>query len=173
MNSYTDQNQAPSEYQGNLEILMQIPFFSGMPIDAMKLIAFLCTRETFRPGDYLFQEGDVDPHAYFFIKGKAVLTLSKPGDEMVIREYSENDFLGGLSILWISKRFFSLKAITDTRCLVLERDRFQKILDQFPQIARPILEEICAFIHDWESRLIGSHAEKCPPCRSSLGLSLF
>ena len=65
MNSSTELKQAPSEYQSNLEILMQIPMFSGLPIEPIKLLAYLCKREIFRPGEIIFQQHEVDDNAYF------------------------------------------------------------------------------------------------------------
>ncbi len=173
MNSYTDRNQQPSEYQENLEILMQIPVFSGLPIDARKLLAYLCTRESFKPGEYLFAEGDIDEHAYYILEGKADLTLTTEGSTETIKEYGETAFLGSFSLLCPSKRLFGLKASTKVRCLMLSQNKFQRILDQFPEIAVSMIQEICQLIHNWEARLIGDHAQECRECKKNIGVTLI
>ncbi len=173
MNSYTDRNQPPSEYQENLEILMQIPVFSGLPVDARKLLAYLCTRETFKAEEYLFTEGDIDENAYYILEGKAGLLLPVDGGNETIREYGESSFLGGMSLLCPSKRLFSLKAVTKVRCMILSRSKFQRILDQFPEIAASMIEELCQLIHRWETRTIAEHVNKCPECKKSVGITLL
>lgn len=173
MNSYTDQGHPPSEYQENLEILMHVPIFAGVPIDALKLLAYLCTREVFKPDEYLFQEGDMDEHAYFILEGKTSLILPINGTSESIREYGENDFLGGLSLLGPAKRLYSLKALTRVRCVMFARDKFQRTLEQFPDVAAIVFRQVCILIHDWESRLIAEHARQCPDCRGSVGVSLI
>jgi CRP/FNR family transcriptional regulator, cyclic AMP receptor protein len=173
MNSYTDQGHPPSEYQENLEILRQIPIFSGLPVEALKLLAYLCTREVFKPDEYLFQEGDMDEHAYFILEGKAGLILTFEGASVPIREYGENDFLGGLSLLGPAKRLYSLQAMSRVRCVMFARDQFQRTLEQFPDVAAMVFRETCILIHEWESRLLTEHARQCSDCRGNVGVSLI
>jgi len=173
MNSYTDRGHPPSEYQENLEILLQIPVFSGLPMEAQKVLAYLCTREVFKPGEFLFTEGDTDEHAYFILEGKAGLMLTVDGTSEQVREYGESTFLGGLSLLCPAKRLYSLKALTHMRCVIFARDKFQRTLEQFPDLARMVIQEICTLIHQWESSLIVEHARHCPDCRGSVGVSLI
>ena len=75
MNSNTEKNEdgATSEYQENLNILRQIDFFSGLPLEATKVFAYLCIREKFKSGDFLFQQDEEDEQAYYIISGSARL----------------------------------------------------------------------------------------------------
>ena len=45
MNSNSGKNESgtSSEYQENLDILRQIDFFSGLPLEATKVFAYLCS----------------------------------------------------------------------------------------------------------------------------------
>ncbi|UCG08371.1 MAG: hypothetical protein JSV83_06915, partial [Desulfobacterales bacterium] len=54
-----DSNPA-SELEQNLEFLRQTYFFSGIPLEALKVFAYLCTREKFKKDEYLFQQGEDD-----------------------------------------------------------------------------------------------------------------
>lgn len=172
MNSFTEQEQGRSEYQANLEIFMQIPLFSGLSLDPLKLLAYLSARESFKEEEYIFQQGEVDGNAYFIISGKARLTFKEGGSEKVVREYGEGDFIGGLSLFCRTKRLFSLQAAGKTVCLVLTREKLEKTLEQFPGITRKILEEILAAVYQWEFRFLGEHAQMCSTCIGTLGVSL-
>ena len=61
------------EFQNNLNILREIYFFSALPIDTLKVFAYLCTRENFKPGDFLFTQEDDDGQAFYLISGEAAL----------------------------------------------------------------------------------------------------
>jgi CRP-like cAMP-binding protein len=171
MNSSTEPRQAPSEYQANLEILLQIPLFSGLPIEALKLLAYLCRREIFKEGEIIFQQHEMDENAYFIIDGKAKLILENGGDEE-ISEFSESAFIGGLSMFYGMKRLFTLKAETQVTCLMLSREKFQKTLEQFPTITGKLFEGLVKSIYEWEIRVIGEHDQDCARCRGSIGVTL-
>ena len=48
MSSLDENSLSPSsEYQENLDILRQTYFFSGLPLESLKVFAYLCTREKF------------------------------------------------------------------------------------------------------------------------------
>ncbi|MHC1743296.1 MAG: Crp/Fnr family transcriptional regulator [Syntrophobacteraceae bacterium] len=163
-----EQKQGSCEYKDNLEIVMHIPIFAGLPLESLKVLTYFCRRATFFPGDVIVREQEVDPNAYFIISGTVVLTLDS-SPESSIAEFGETDFLGALSLFCDRKRLFTLKAKTKVTCLILPRDKFQKTLEQFPEIGRPIFEALAKSICRWEARLITEHALECPECRAAIG----
>lgn len=172
MNSFTEQEQGLSEYQANLEIFMQVPLFSGLPLDPLKLLAYLSARESYKAEELIFQQGEVDGNAYFIISGRVRVILDEDDAKKVIKEYGEGDFIGGLSLFCRTKRLFSLQAVTKTVCLVLTREKLEKTLEQFPGITRKVLEEILAAVYQWEFRFLNEHAHNCSSCLGTLGVSL-
>ena len=131
MSSFTENNPGSksSEFQENLEILRQMDFFSALSLEALKLFAYLCTREKFKVGDFLFHQDDNDGNAFYIISGKAELLRQDEGGDSNLKQYSEGEFLGGLALLGDMRRLFSLRASTDMTCLVLNRDKFSKALE--------------------------------------------
>jgi len=68
MNSSEKNSDRPScEFQDNLNLLRQTYFFSGLPLETLKVFAYLCTRESFDPGEQLFRQGEEDGQAFYFI----------------------------------------------------------------------------------------------------------
>jgi CRP/FNR family cyclic AMP-dependent transcriptional regulator len=171
MNSSTDQKAATSEFRANLEVLMQIPLFARVPMEALKLLAYLCQRENFKPGDFLFRQNEVDGNVFFLLEGKAALVL-EDGAELVLTEYGEGQLIGGQSLFAATKRIFSLRADSRITCLILARDKFQRVLEQFPDIAPKMFEAIVVGIHQWEARFLAQHAVKCSGCLQNLGVTL-
>jgi CRP-like cAMP-binding protein len=163
--------QPLSEYQENLEILLQLPLFAGLPIEPLKVLAYLCKRETFKPGEMVFHEHEVDANAYYIIEGQGVL-LSQTDGEVGYTEYGEREFIGSMSLFCDVKRLFTLKATTKMVCLTLSREKFQKVLERFPDISIKMVEAILTGIHAWEERLLREHGHACEGCRKRIGVSL-
>lgn len=144
MNSFTNNNnsETPSEFVEDLNVFRQIEFFSGFPIDVLKLFAFLCKRQTYKMGDLIFQQNNDDTCSYYILKGKTKLVFKNEHKEFFIREYGAENYFGVLSLMTPMVKQFSLIAIEDTTCLVMNRESFSKVVDQFPDIPVTIVKSI-------------------------------
>jgi CRP-like cAMP-binding protein len=151
---------------------MEIPLFSGIPIEPFKVLAYLCQRRSFQPGEILFAEQEVDPQAYLILEGKARLLMQKNGDA-ILRRVGEMDFIGGFSLFCDMKRLFTLQAESKVKCLVITREKFQKTLTQFPSAGNKVFERLAWSIYEWESNFISEHVPSCENCKRSLGVSLL
>jgi CRP/FNR family transcriptional regulator, cyclic AMP receptor protein len=171
MNSSMEPKQPLSEYQVNLEILMQLPLFAGIPLEPLKVLAYLCRRETFKAGESIFHEHEVDTNAYYLIEGQAALIMESDG-ETELTEVGEREFIGSMSLFCDMKRLFTLKAKTRVICLVLSRDKFQKIVERFPEVAMKLVQAMLLRVHEWEEQFLREHAQACDDCRKRIGVSL-
>jgi CRP-like cAMP-binding protein len=168
-----EHRDAPSEYKRNLEVLAHLPLFSGTPVEVLKLIAYFSTRETYKAGEYIFREGELDANAYHILKGRAVLTISRNGEESVCKEYGEDSFMGGLSLLVKMKRLLSLKAVTELNCMVIHGEKFTRMLEKSPEIIGKMMQANIRQIYEWELKFINEHARSHPDCDKFLGLTLI
>ncbi len=171
MNLSMGPKQPLSEYRANLETLMQLPLFAGLPLEPLKVLAYLCRRETFKPGEILFHEHEVDANAYYILEGTAGL-LSERNGGSEYTEFGEREFIGGMSLFCDIKRLFTLRAKTRVVCLTLSRDKFQKIVERFPEITDKMVKAIILGVHAWEERFLREHARACDGCRKWVGVSL-
>ena len=174
MNSSGKNEANPSsELEQNLEILRQTYFFSVLPLETLKIFAYLCSREKFKQGEYIFRQNEDDGQAFYIISGKARLEREDNGSVKEIRECSSGEFLGGLTLLGEARRLFSLKALEDTICLVLVREKFSKASEQFPDIMPRIFKAVAKHIDTWEERFLADRADLCGQCMANLGVSLI
>jgi CRP-like cAMP-binding protein len=153
--------------------LRQTYFFSGIPLEALKVFAYLCTRERYKAGEYLFRQGEDDGQAFYLIEGKAVLEYEQDSEILVMREIGSGEFLGGLTLVGEMRRLFSLKAAEDTTCLILSREKFAKTLEQFNDLMPKIFKALVRGIDGWESRFLTDRTDKCGDCMQRLGVSLL
>ena len=174
MNSSERNDANPSsELEDNLEILRQTYFFSGLPLETLKIFAYLCTREKFKKNEYIFKQHEEDGRAFYIISGKAILERQDNDTNKKIRDCATGEFLGGLTLVGEVRRLFSLKAEEDTICLVLEREKFKKTLEQFPDIMPLIFKAVAKNIDSWEERFLAGRADMCGECMVNLGVSLI
>jgi len=174
MNLSGKNNSNPaSELEQNLEFLRQTYFFSGIPLETLKVFAYLCTREKFKAGEFLFRQGEDDGQAFYIIEGKAVLEYERNGDTTIIRDCDTGEFLGGLTLVGGMRRLFSLKASQDTTCLILNREKFAKALEQFQDLMPKIFKALVTGIDSWEERFLADRTDKCGDCMERLGVSLL
>ena len=173
--SLSERNEAnpSSELEENLEILRQTYFYSGLPLETLKIFAYLCTREKFKKNEYIFKQHEDDGRAFYIIDGKASLEREDNGNARDIRDCKPGEFIGGLSLLGEMRRLFSLRATEDTTCLVMEREKFSKALQQFPDIMPRILKAVAKSIDSWEDRFLAGRGDMCGECMGNLGVSLI
>ena len=174
MSSLEKNNSAPaSEFQENLEILRQTYFFSGLPLETLKVFAYLCKREKLKGGEHIFRQDEDDGQALYIIDGKARLERQDNGKTAVVRDCETGEFIGGLTLLGEKRRLFSLKAVEDTTCLVLNREKFSKTMEQFPHLMFKICKAVAQNIDTWEERFLTDRADQCGECLSKLGVTLI
>ena len=161
------------EFQENLDILRETYFFSALPLEILKVFAYLCTRETFKEGDYLISEGDDDGQAFFIISGKARLSYAGDEGERIVRDYEPEMFVGALSLMGKMRRLFSLQATTETVCLVLSREKFSKAMEQFPDQMPKVFNALVDRICTWEERKMKELNRTCESCQNRIGVSLI
>jgi CRP-like cAMP-binding protein len=164
---------ASCEITDNIGILREVHFFAGLPLEVVKLFAYLCTRENFKAGDFLFRQGDDDGCAYFTLQGEVELLRRETQGEVMLRRYPKASFFGSLSLMGPMPRLFSLRAATDLNCLVLTREKFSKITEQFPTITPKITAIIVTRVLKWEKQVLKEQEGNLSSCQHSIGISLL
>jgi CRP-like cAMP-binding protein len=76
-------------------VLAEQPFFKGIPVEKLALIAECAHEVTFAAGDYLFQEGQPADHFYVVTRGHVALEIDVPGGgQRTIQTVGEDEVLG-------------------------------------------------------------------------------
>ena len=176
MNSLMNKSDSAekSEFVSNLNIFSHIDFFSGVPIEVIKLFALLCQRQSYKAGDFIFHQDDDDGCSYYILSGKAKLVFTKEEKEYFIREYESESYFGVLSLMTPIVKQFSLIATQDTTCMVMTRKAFSKVVDQFPEIPLKIIRSIGQRVFQAERKCIQEFESKeRDDLKNLLGISLI
>ena len=152
LSTETHKDGQACEYKSNLDILRQIDLFARLPIESLKVFAYLCERETFQPGDVLFSQGEDDGQAYYIIEGSARLVDLEKDPDTSLGTYAAGTFLGRLILIGQTNRLYTLIARTRMHCLLLSREKFTQALEPFPQLYPLIMQAIATKIVNWEKQ---------------------
>ncbi len=169
----TNKPTAVCELNQNLELLRQTYLFSGIPLETLKVFAYLCSRDNFKNGEYLLRQGEDDGQAFYIIRGHAVLEREEGGIIREIRQVGEGEFLGGLSLMGSMQRLFSLKAVSETSCLILSREKFSRTLSQFHDLMPSFFKALVGGVDGWEKGFLSSRLDHRDECLQHLGVSLL
>lgn len=170
--SENNENCSTCELEENIRMLRGIYFFSAVSLELLKLLAYLCQRESYMTGDVLFHQGDDDGQSFYVITGRGLLVRTDEGREKELRPLKTGEFIGGLSLTAHLPRLFTLRAETEMLCLVLSREKFQKAIAQFPDAMPRIWKALAGRISDWEARFLKSCADICKHQPEVIGISL-
>lgn len=127
----------------SVDELKNIPFFYDMAEeDLAVLVDFMEIREQ-SASRYIFKEGDETDSVYFIIAGavKVVKKISKDNEELLSTIEATN-FFGDLALISGGRRFASVVTITDFVGAKLTAEKFNLLMNQFPQIALNIIRKI-------------------------------
>ena len=169
----TDKLTTASELDQNLELLRQTYLFSVVPLEALKVFAYLCSRERFKKGEYLFRQGEDDGQAFYIISGHAVLERKENGLIREVRQCHEGEFLGGLSLMGSMQRLFSMKAASEMNCLIIAREKFTRTLSQFQDLMPSLIKALVGGVGGWEKSFLLRREDRCGDCLQHLGVSLL
>ncbi|HWP85570.1 MAG TPA: cyclic nucleotide-binding domain-containing protein, partial [Terriglobia bacterium] len=121
------------------ELIRKLDFFEPLDQKIIKRIASVCIVREFSAGEAIVRQGESGLGLYFITGGRAKVEVDKDGTKVVVAELKEGDFLGEFSLIDDKTRSASVVCLQDTRCLLLTRDSFARLLKKYPEIATQML----------------------------------
>ena len=128
--------------QEEVDLLRTIPLFSKIEPSRLKLLAFTAQRLTFAPGDLLCRQGDEGDAAYIIITGDADVLVESETGVVKVATLGPNDLLGENAILCDVPRTATVKAVTKVETLMISKELFFQLINQFPSISIEIMREL-------------------------------
>lgn len=175
MSSSTDQREGRKAcgFSDYLEILRELPVFNGVPLDVIKVLAYLAGVETFSAGEALCEQDDPMDRCFCLLCGEVDVVRHTGACEAALSRRGEGYFFGGLGLLASAKALYTVRAVTDVECLVLTKEKFGKTAERFPDILPKILSNVVEHVFRWEGAFLTAHADECVSRSGEMGLSLF
>lgn len=153
--SLSDQHEERCELHCSLQLLREVPIFTGLAPEFFRVMAYLCERQVFGPEQVMLTMGESAEAAVILVRGNARIERG----ERHIATVSKGLCVGGLALLGQFQWTYSLRAITEVECLLLPR---RKILPQFmaqPKALALVARELIGAVVDWDQRQLDRPGE--------------
>jgi cAMP-dependent protein kinase regulator len=124
--------------------LKKVPLFQSLVPYELSRFSDALETEEFQEGQVIMYEGQVDPHAKFYIveSGSVVCTKLNPqtGQEVNSVVLREGGFFGEIALLANKPRQATVRCIGATRCLSIARDHFLMVIGPVEDILKRNME---------------------------------
>ena len=101
---------------------------------------------SYRPGEYLFREGDTLDSIYFVISGKAKVLLSlSDGKRLLLTYFISKGSIGDLELMKGTKiAFATMQAVTELTCVALPLSIYEKALKEDYEFVSYVAKELAS-----------------------------
>ena len=126
-----------------VEALRSIPVFQPLDQGILEPIAELCGTELFDKGDNVFRKGDLGNRMFFIQRGQVdVVGTASSGTEFPLSQIGSGDFFGETGMLGDNSYGTTTVVKEDLISLVLRRQDFIALLDEYPESALELLKSV-------------------------------
>ncbi len=135
------------------DLLRKIDFFNSLDEKNLHRIALLCEERHFADGDYLAKQGEPGLGLFFLLDGRAIVELDRDGIRSQVAELLPEQYFGELAIIDEMPRPASVLCSGATRCLVLPRASFIKLMNRVPSISMHVAKILSMRVRAANDRL--------------------
>ncbi len=135
------------------ELLRSLPLFAHVEPARLKLIAFTSQRLLFEPGQSLCVQGEQGDSAYLIVEGEAEVLVETPRGPLHVSTVGKADIVGEIAILCDVPRTATVKAATRVDTLMITKDLFFQLLQDFPEVSIQLLKELASRLENTTAKL--------------------
>lgn len=92
----------------------------------------------FAPGEIVTRQGDVAHWLYILTEGTVVVRVRHDGAERAVTKIEAPGFFGEMGLMIGEQRVATVAALTEVECYRLDKEAFNRIIKERPEIARDI-----------------------------------
>jgi CRP-like cAMP-binding protein/small-conductance mechanosensitive channel len=141
--SASDKERDERHRHQRLGVVDKVDLFSPLTPDERAFVAEHLRYAPFSAGELITKQGAIAHFLYIFTSGRAeVVTRAADGEDKVVAELASPGFFGEMGLMTGEPRFASVVAITDVECFRLDKEGFQKILEERPELAKDLAETL-------------------------------
>ncbi|HEY6226592.1 MAG TPA: cyclic nucleotide-binding domain-containing protein [Verrucomicrobiae bacterium] len=123
-----------------INLLRALPFFEGLGDGELRKIARLFTQKLYRPGERVFDKGDVSNEAYVIMRGQIDIVLEEGAKP--IATLTNGQILGEMAFLDPSPRTAMAVANQASILIVIQRSAFNELVQHEPHLGMVVVRNI-------------------------------
>jgi len=128
--------------------LGEVPMFQACSQEELGAVAYLAAPRALEAGSAIVREGETGDEFFVLMMGTA--TVSRQGRD--VAKLEPGDYFGELALFDPAPRNATVTADVPVTVAVLQRDRFQAVLDAVPAMRDALLRGMARRLHDLDAR---------------------
>ncbi len=137
----------------NAEFLRRLPLFAELPQADLDWLAEQARPMEVAAGSLLMEEGDRGDSMYVVLDGEFEIIKRSDRSDIVIAVREPGEFIGEMSLLDHAPRSATVRALRDSRVLMVHADAFHQLVSSSPSAALTILHTVSARLRQNEALL--------------------
>ncbi len=134
--------------------LKEVPFFQGMTVDQLRILANVCEEEIFDAGTRIYNEGDPGGVLYVIVSGRVGIELEKhKGSFARLATLESHGYFGEADLFDENIRTTSAIAIRDTLTLRLRREPLTQFARQNPEFSLDLINVLSMRLREANQRI--------------------
>lgn len=122
----------------------RVPLFSHFSDDQLRLLAFSAESKKFRDGDQLFGQGERTEASYVVTRGIVALVQFRRGRQVLLHNALAGDLIAESALIVETRYLTSALARGNVEAIRIRRSTFRRVLDEYPDVAFRLRDEIAA-----------------------------
>jgi CRP-like cAMP-binding protein len=119
------------------DLLRQVDLFTPLSAEQLRMLAEKLHPVFFGRGEVLIRQGDEGDSFFVIQQGRVQVSVTSEGgtEEVPVATLGPRDFFGEMSLLAGDRRTATVRALEDTRVVVVDKDTFAGIIQENPAVA--------------------------------------
>ncbi len=135
--------------------LKQVPFFQGMTVDQLRVLANVCEERTYAPDNLIYSVGDPGGVLYVVVDGKVGIEHEKRGGSVArLATLGSNSYFGEMDLFDDHPRSTSAVAVEATDVLELRREPLVELSRQYPDMSLELIKVLSARLREANDRIV-------------------
>ena len=139
----------------NLSSLRRLPFFAGIPEEALAALAAKSRWQVYAPGEVVVDSGDPTDEVFFVAEGAVrVVVRTALGYEAILNDLGAGSFFGELAAIDGTARSANVTALQRTRLCVVAGPAFMELVLASPVAGQRLMRLLAGRLRAKDERLI-------------------
>jgi small-conductance mechanosensitive channel/CRP-like cAMP-binding protein len=135
MNEDRVQRKRDEEYARRVDALSRVDVFRALDAEKIDRLSRRLRHVVFGPGEIILRQGDPGDSLYVVRGGSVAVQIGVLGASKEVATLGDGQFFGEMSLMTGESRTATVVAKTDVECYIVDKEAFQEIVHEKPELA--------------------------------------
>ncbi|MBK7533846.1 MAG: mechanosensitive ion channel [Myxococcales bacterium] len=135
-----EQRKSSEELASRLTALHNVDLFRALPENSAAALAHSMSSLPYGAGEVITREGAQEDELYILVSGSAAVRIGEGAALREVARLGAGKFFGEMSLMTGEARTATVVALDEVQCYRIDKESFQRVLHDSPQLAEQIAE---------------------------------